>query len=329
MAIFTGTLTKYGHAGSGWTGLREDLSNVISRVSPEETLFLSSMGGGPKPKNTLVEWQTDSLASPSTANAQLEGDDITSVETSDPTVRVGNYCQISRKTLAVSGTNQELDYAGRKNEMARLLAKKSVELKRDIESIMLTSQAPVAGGNTTARKIASLTCWLKTNTSRGTAGADPSWTSGVPTNSTDETTAGLRTYTETIMKTVLQSMWTNGAKHKIMMVGPVNKQRVSTFDGIVTQNINQTTAKPTAIIGAADVYAGDFGTIRVVPNRLQRERDAWFLDFDFLKFRMLRPFKTEKLAKTGDADKRMLLVEWTMEVRNEAALGLAADLTTS
>jgi hypothetical protein len=114
------------------------------------------------------------------------------------------------------------------------------------------------------------------------------------------------------------------------MVGPVNKQRVSTFAGIASSRFNiDGGAKPATIVGAVDLYVSDFGNVATVANRFQRERDAWVLDPEYAKVTTLRPYQQVELAKTGDADKRMLIVEYGHKVLAENAHGLAADLTTS
>lgn len=324
MAIEGNTFTRYDAVG-----LREQLSDVIYNISPMDTPFVSGCSKE-KVKQTLFEWQTDSLAAVDTANKQIEGDDISSFPAVAATTRVGNYSQISRKLLILSGTMEAVDKAGRKSELAYQLAKRGKELKRDIEAICLENLGGDAGGTATARQTATLGAWIKTNDSLGATGASPTYTSGVPGAARTDGTQ--RTFTETISKNVLQSVWVAGGESKIMMVGPFNKTYVSAnHSGIATRNfdLSNTKAKPMGAIASIDVYVSDFGTVRVVPNRFQRERDAWYLDFEYLAIGHLRPFRTIKLAKTGDAEKRMLLVEWGLKVKNEAALGLAADLTVS
>jgi hypothetical protein len=315
----------------GAKGIRESLSNVIYNISPEETPFMSNIGRE-NVKNTFFEWQTDALAAASTTNAQIEGDDVSSYDSTTATVRVGNYTQVSRKTLILSGTLESVDKAGRRSELAYQLAKRSAELKRDMESIMLTNQAATggsAGVSTALRKTGSLLAFIKSNTDKGTTGADPSYTTQPNATRTDATDANLRTFTETILKSVIQKVWAAGGTPKILMVGPVNKQRVSGFAGIAEIRREVTGNKPGVIIGAADVYVSDFGAVSVVPNRFQRERDAFVLDPEYASVAFLRPFQTVELAKTGDAEKRMILVEWGLKVNTEAAHGLAADLTTT
>jgi hypothetical protein len=324
MALVTGTYTRYTAQG-----LREHLTDVIYDISPEDTPFVNGAGRG-KANQTLFEWQTDVLGNVDTANAHLDGDDITSFPTVVPTVRVGNYTQISRKLLIISGTLEAVDKAGRKSELSYQLSRRGAEMKRDMEAISLANQGGDAGGVGTARRTATLGAWVKTNVSfNSTGGGNPVYASGVP--GVARTDGTLRAFTETILKTVIQSAWTSGAKPSTLMVGPVNKQRASGFPGIVTRNfdMSNTTAKPTATIAAVDVYVSDFGTFKVIPNRFQRERDAWLVDFDYVSIMYLRPFQQEALAKTGDAHKRMMLAEWGLKVNQEAALGLCADLTTT
>ncbi len=323
MAAISGTGTRY-----DFQGLRESLMDRIYNVDPQDTPLVSMIGVGKRATQTLEEWQTDEFRA-AAANAQLEGDQA-SYSTPSATVRVGNYTQISRETVSISGTTEAISKAGRKSELAYQIMKKGVEIRLDMEYINLSAQAPDAGGSSTARQIAALNCWVKTNDDFGSGGASPVYTSGVP--SAVRTDGTQRAFTETIAKTVFQLGYTNGAKFKVLMVGPVNKQRVSEdFSGIVTRNfdISNVDPRPTAAIASIDVYVSDFGTVRVIPNRLQRERDAWFLDPEYMELRYLRPFRTEKLAKTGDSEQRMELAEWTLVVTNEKAIGLAADLTTS
>ena len=322
MSLISGTYTRYDAKG-----LREDLEDAIYDISPEETPFISSLSRK-KAMQTLVEWQTDSLASAITTNAVLEGDDAT-FTTPSASVRVGNYTQILNKTCIVSGTLEEVDKAGRKSEMALQIAKRGAELKRDLEATVTNSIGGDAGGTGTARKMATLGAWIKTNDSLGTSGGSPAYTSGVPAAARTDGTQ--RTYTETIAKEVFSACYTAGANPKVMMVGPWNKAVVSGFSGVATRNydLSNVSPKPTAAIGAIDVYVSNFSTVRIIPNRFQRDRDAWFLDFDMLALRPLRPMQTIPLAKTGDAEKRLLQTEVTLQVKNEAGLGLAADLSTS
>lgn len=322
MAVVSGTYLKYDAKG-----LREQLTETIYNISPEETPLTSSIERG-SASQTLFEWQTDSLAAVVTTNAHLEGDDAT-FTTPSATVRVGNYTQISKKTAIVSGTLEQVDKAGRKSEMAYQISKRGAEMKRDIEAMVFLPTAGDAGGAATARTSAGLGAWIKTNDDMGSGGGSPTYTSGVPGAARTDGTQ--RAFTETILKSVLQAVWTQGGTPKVLSVGPFNKGVVSGFSGIATRNFDMSNVKAasTAIIASADVYVSDWGVVRVVPNRYQRERDGWVLDYDLLSLRFLRPMFTEKLAKTGDAEKRQMIAEWTLQVKQEAGLGLAADLNAS
>lgn len=322
MAIQTGTFLTYSAIG-----LREDLSNIIYNISPTSTPFINNIGKGTA-KQTLFEWQTDALAT-AAANAQLVGDDVTATaDTQVATVRLGNRTQISRKLVLVSDTLESVDKAGRKSDMALLMSKAGLELKRDMEFILLSNTGAVTGNSTTAPKTASLLAFLKTNVDFDTtSGVNPTYTSGVP--GAARTDGTVRAFTETILKSVLQKVWTSGGDPKMVMVGPVNKQKVSAFSGIATRFRDVAPGKQAQIVGAADIYIGDFGQVDIVANRFQRERDAFVLDPEYVSLDYLRPMQQKELAKTGDAEKRMLIAEYGLRVMNEAAMGLAADLVTS
>jgi hypothetical protein len=310
-------------------GLREDLENVIYDISPTNTPFMSTVGRV-KCSAVLHEWQTDSLAAVDTGNKQIEGVNITEFAAVAPSTRVGNYCQISNKVFSVSGTLEAVSKAGRASELAFQAVKKAKELKRDMEAIALENIGASAGSTSAARQMATLGAWIKTNTNISSTGSgDPVYTSGVPAAArTDGTTRAL---SETLFKNVCQKIYSSGGDLTLAMFGPINKQNASKFTGIATkyQQFDAAKEAPMPTIGASDVYVSDFGTIRIVANRFQRERDGWLLDPEYLAFGYLRPFHTVQLAKTGDAENRLLQAEWTLVVKNEAAHGIIADLNST
>jgi len=318
MTAPVGTFTVY-DTSSTRGGLREDLSDMIYSISPTDTPLMSTLA---KSKATAVyhEWQTDSLAAATTANALVEGDDAVAT-TASPTYRIGNYTQIVGKTIQVSGTLEAVDKAGRKSQKAYELAKASSEIKRDIETILFANQASTAGSSSSARKMGTMLAWLKTNTSVGTSGADPT-TAG----STTRSDGVVRTFTETLLKEVIREAYISGGNPKVMYVSPIGKQKTSEFTGIAAQRYMAPGDAPTTIIGAADVYLSDFGSVSIVPNRFMRTRDAVVVDPEYAALAYLRPFQTIELAKTGDSEKTQLLAELTLEMRNEAAHGIVADL---
>jgi hypothetical protein len=305
-------------------GLREDLSDIMYNISPTDTPFLSTVG---KTKATAVyhEWQTDSLAA-AAANAAVEGADASSA-TLSPTTRVGNRTQISQKTVAVTGTLQAVDKAGRKSELAYQLSKASSEIKRDMEFTFLNNTVQSNGtAGSTARVLGGLQTWLSSNGDFGSGGSAGSSGTTARTNGTN------RTFTETELKTVIKEVFESGGSPKILMVTPAHKQTVSAFAGIAAQRYMAPSDAPTTIIGAADIYLSDFGSVSVVPNRFMLSGNsanevAFVLDPEYAAVAYLRPFQTIELAKNGDSDRTQLLVEYTLEVKNEAAHGIIADLS--
>lgn len=300
-------------------GNREDLSNIIYDISPTMTPFMSRIAKVGATA-TLHEWQTDSLAAASNANFVIEGDDATT-DASTATARLGNYTAISDKVARVTGTQVANDSAGRANEMDYQVMKRSKELKRDCESILLANNAAVAGNDTTARELAGVESWIATNTSAGSGGADPTG------DGTDARTDGTqRAFAESDLKDVLASIADEGGEPDVIMVGSFNKQALSAFSGNATRTIDSTDQ---ALNTAVHVYVSDFGNLEVVYNRFQRARSALILDSSMWAMATLRDFQRSPLAKTGDTMREQILVEYTLEARNEKASGIVADLTTA
>ena len=301
-------------------GIREDLQDVIYSISPTDTPFMSS-AAREAVKNTFHEWQTDALAAAATNNAVIEGDDAT-LDASSATVRIGNYTQIMDKTVVTTGTQEAVDKAGRASELAYQIAKKSKELKRDIESTLLTNQARAAGNSSTARTFGSIGAWIATNDNLAGDGTSPT-----ANNGSDARNDGTqRALTEDMLKDVIKNVWNAGGNPSVVMVGPFNKQKISGFTGGSTRF---DASEDKTLYTSIDVYSSDFGDLEVVPNRFSRDRDAIVLDMDYWSVGFLRDFTMHELSKTGDAEKRQLLVELTLISRNEAASGGVFDLTTS
>jgi hypothetical protein len=307
-------------------GNREDLSDEIWKISPTETPFFSAID---KIKSSAVnhEWQTVALDAVDTANAQLEGDTI-ALNALTATTRLGNIHQISRKAYGVSRTQQAVDPAGRGNEFDFQKMLKGQALKIDIDAILCgTNQAKNAGNTTTARVTASVLSWIKTNTSKATAG-----TAGVDPAAADGT--GIRTdgtqiaFTEARMKTVLSAIWTQGGKPNIVMTGAFNKQAFSTFTGRSTP---MEQAQSRKIVAAVDAYDSDFGKLKVVPSRNQRARDVLVLETAKWAVGNLpgSAMVAQDLAKVSDTDQGFMVSEYVLESRNEKASGGVFDNTTS
>ncbi len=321
MTLPTNTLATYEGIGN-----REDLADIIYRVDPTDTPFMT---GIEKAKASAVkhEWQTQALATAQTTNAVLEGDDA-AADATTVTVRLSNIAQISRKVPQVSGTQQAVDHAGRGNEMSYQEMLKGLELKRDMEgSLIASTSGSTPGSDVLVRRLGSALSWVRTNTSMstaGTTGSDPTGSDG----SGARTQGTQRAFTEVQLKNVLQGCWVSGGKPSILMTGSFNKQVFSTFTGRASPIEQAATKKITA---GVDAYESDFGVLKVIPNRFCRQRDVWALQDDLwaVAFVNGRRMVSTPLSQTGDSVKRLIVSEYTLESRNEKASGLVTDLTTA
>ena len=335
MAVIANTFNTYEAKG-----IKEDLSELISDISPTTTPFQSNIGSRDA-ENTYFEWQTDALATAS-ATPVVEGQDLSAFTAVTPTARLGNYCQINMRDFIISGTEQRVDKAGRASEVGYQAAKAAKELKRNVEvAALLNGVGAVTGATATARVTAGFPGWLKTNET-STNVTKPSYTGSTPTGAAQVWKAfGTPTaFTEAMLKTTMQECFESGGEPSMLMVGPFNKTVVSSFSGIASSRYNVDGAQPSVIIGAADIYVSDFGNLSVVPNRFLTSvidagagalmnNWAFLIDPDEVKIATLRPYTIESLARTGDADKRMALTEWGLQVNNEAAHGVIAGITSA
>ena len=306
-------------------GIREDLADIIYSISPTETPFMSGVAKT-KATNTLHQWQTDALADVA-ANAAVEGADI-SYATLSPSVLENNYTQISTKGIQVSATNEAVTSAGRNNELAYQVAKGAKELKRDMETALLSNVAKAAGDASTARTLGGCPTWYETNVDAGAGGSGAG-------NGAARTDGTQRAFTEDQLKGILVSCYNEGGNPNMIMVNAFNKQKLSGFTGGSTRF---DAAEDRRLITSIDVYESDFGTMQVSPNRFIRGanataakvgQDAHILDMEYWGVSFLRDFALQTPAQTADADQRFMVAEYTLESRNEKASGLITDLTTS
>jgi hypothetical protein len=313
-------------------GNREELSDTIHMITPEETPGISLLGRM-SIESIHPEWQTDTLATPVETNNVPEGNDW-SFDAITPTVRVGNYAQISEKSFIISATQEKTDKAGRKSEVARETAKKGVELRTDIEVTVFSNQASSAGtGNgATNRTSGGFRAWSTTNDSVGAgAGASGSFAGGLVVAATDGTQ---RAFTKALLDDVILSTYNAGGNPDVLMVSPYVKMVFSRLldDADVVPLRKAVTNGQATIVAAADTYLSDFGLITVVPNRQMARagatiaRNAYLIDAKMAKVGYFRDIKVNTPAKTGDSEKRVLNCEWTLVMKNEAAHGVVADL---
>ena len=335
MGIVTGTLETYQAKG-----IREDLSDIIYNISPTETPFMMMIGRGTATQATH-EWQVDELAAADADNKFEEGSEITTFPTTAVTSRVTNFAQISRKLLIISGTVEVVDKAGRKSELAYQLAKRAKELKRDMESILIAGrtdpltvapQSKTIGASTVAGQLGPYETWMTTAANQpqsiGTGGVATAQTDGFsPTNGAQRTDAAApRPFAESDLKEVIREAWTQGGDPSVIMTGPFNKQALSAFSGNTTRFDR---SEDMRLVTAVDIYVSDYGEHRVVPNRFSRDRSVLVITPRMWSVDYLRGFRQFALAKTGDAEKRELLAEYTLRASNPHASGMVADLTVS
>lgn len=300
---------------------REDLIDQVYKITPADTPFMSAV---PRNKATAVlhEWSTQALSAVNTSNARLEGDALTRAAATNP-ARKQNYCQISSRDATVTGTQRATNPAGIDDMLAYQMSLKSVELRKDMEAILLGNTGQNAGNTTTARTLRSFNAWISGNGSRGANGAD---STAATAAATDGTAGDIRTLSEAMLKDAIKDAFDDGGEPTMALVGSFNKQVVSGFAGRSSQQ--QIVAKD-VILGAATIYASDFGDIKIVPNRTQRGRDVFVIDPTKVAVSYLRGFEPQELGRVGDAVTRDIISEYTLEMRHPDAHAGIFDLATS
>lgn len=325
MAVLGGTFQT-----TSSTTNRETLSDIVSRITPQDTPIYSMIGKDTA-EGVHPEWVIDTLASPG-SNIQLEGDEYSFSSTTAPS-RVGNYTQIMRKTWILSETQEKVSEAGRVLKRKETKLKRGIELRKDVEFAIVAAQASVAGAT---RQLGSLSTWLTSNVSRGATGANGGFSSGTgltvaPTNGTQ------RAFTKALMDTVMQSGYQSGANFGHIVCSPYVKSVFVTFmsdTNVASFRYAVSGTSKNTIVATADVYEGPFGKVLVHPNRVMagaaaQARNVFFLDTEYLSFMWLRKIAEDTEAagvKTGDAKKGVLIGEGTLKVKNEAGLGVVADV---
>jgi hypothetical protein len=326
MAQVSGTTDTY-----DVVGIAEDVEDAIFDISPTETPLYSMIAKRKKASNTLHQWQTDSLAA-AAANRQVEGDDA-SFTTASPTTLLANYTQIVRKTVIVSETADVVRKYGRASELARLSNKYAKEWKRDVEFALAQNQASSAGGTATARSSAGLESMIAGNRivpTGNTTGTTPGYAAGVWAAPTDGTaTTVLTADMKTLLDNGIEAAWNDGGDPSVIMVNSTQKKRISTIPGVSTfagtYNVQKGNNQG-LVVGGADVYISDFGDHKVMLNRFMRQRTIFGLDKEYISVATLRGFRVKDLAKTGDADKKMMIGELCLVVDNPDAHFKIQDL---
>lgn len=320
MAVPSNTIQTMSRVGN-----REDLSDIISNISPTETPFVTAIGRE-KAEAVYTEWQTDALVSANANNKAVQGDDLSN-ENRPATTRLGNYTQIFTKVIGTSTTQQAVKAAGRANEHAYQIAKAGREIKRDREARYTGNFAAVPPTSTVAGEAAGALAFMNVNASRGAGGVNPvlsGGTTGYP--SAAATNGTQRAFTEALLKSAIAQAWNAGGEPTLVIMSLAQKQIAATFSGLAQQR-RETGSKRLTIIAGADVYVSDVGELQFVPDRFCSARDALIIDPEMWAIRTLDPMQKRKLATTGLADRDAMYVEETLVCRNAGGSSVIADLT--
>lgn len=320
MAVPSNTIQAVGRVG-----IREDLSDRIGELFPDDAPVKRAIGTGPKAKQVYTEWQTDGLKAANGDNKAVQGDDLAN-ESRPNTVRVGNYTQIMTKVISSSTTMEASDAAGRRSELARESMKALKEIQTDLETRICSKSPAVPPTSSVAGEMAGMLAWIKTNDNRGAGGADPTYSGGASGYPSAAMTNGtLRTYAESQLKTVLASAWAAGGNPKLVVTSIGLKQTAATFAGLATQR-REAGNKRLTIVAGADFYVSDVGEVQFVPSRFTTGRDALVIDPDYWELAYLDPLQPRELAVTGLATRKAWYMEVTMRSLNEAASGAVCDI---
>lgn len=361
---------------------REDLANFISMITRDETPFMSSIG---KTKATALyhEWQTDSLEAPGDSKV-VEGLDYTIpgattfLGGANPAQtaamigdqfnpigpfrsRLGNYCQINGKTLAVSGTRRAIDQAGVADEYAYQLKKRGTELRRDLEHDLIHKYQ--GASSSAIRTMGGYQAWINISTEAGSN----DFQGGQTDNGTvllngagAATNEGIGTHAPTLsasrvslslsqIDSVMQAIYEEGGKATKIMLSP--KLRRDFSDLMVTDSgVRRNIDMDGKLRQSVDIYMSDFGDLMVVPNYIMgldyatgstpgaaqstvttanNSKDSCALVYDPMWFAVatLRPLQEVDVGQRGDSTIGMMVEECTFEVKNPLGCGAIYNLS--
>jgi len=281
-------------------GNREDLLDIITDISPEETPMFTRFKKY-KANAKYMEWQTDSLET-AASNKAVEGADFSFSRPSVRT-RTGDYTQIFANTYSVSSTQEATDTAGVSSEMAYQASKAMKEHKRDIEYALI-NETGSAGASGTARSLKGVPSWVSTNKTCGNSCA----------------------LTETMYNTLLQDIWDQGGNPDVTYVNGWQKRKISGFS---TENTRYISGEDKKLVNSVSVYESDFGLQTIILDRFVTASILLALQEDLWGIGVFRPSHNVKIAKIADAERAAIVGEYTLVSRNEAGSGQLYALATS
>jgi len=282
-------------------GNREDLTDIITNISPVETPFFSRFGKT-KASGVYHEWQTDALAN-AADNANIEGADYTFSKPASRT-RTGGYVQYFRTAVEVSDLQRMVDTAGLEDEFAYQMAKKMKEHARDIELALVTGTGN-SGASGTARRLKGVLAWISTTNTTGTG-------------------TGTQALSEAMFNDTLEDIWDQGGIPDFAYANGSQKRKISDFTGGTTKNLN---AEEKVIYQGVDVYDSDFGRIKIVPHRHMTSSVVAILQNDLWKVATVSGTRKTDVAKIGASTRAVIETYLTLESRNEKGSGKITQLS--
>lgn len=313
MAKVTNAFTTYGAKGN-----REDLADAIYNIDPTGRPFVSMIGER-SVSNRGFDWQTEKLPNADTDNAKEEGFQLVRMAAT-PTLRQINVTQISSRDATVSGSQEAADAAGKRGEMSHQIALQGKQLLIDMDIIASRGQPRNDGddsGTPVARRTRAMEHWITSNVSYGATGANPASPTAPITDGT------IRTFSEGLLGDAIQRGYESGGKPTKLLMGPYAKRKFSTFIGRTNSRV---TVDADEVSNSVDYYLSDFGELQAVPSLNVRPRSILGIDPKMAKIAYYRRLRKDDIAKIGDAETKMLVVEWGLQVNNEAAHFKIADV---
>tara|TARA_Y100000310_G_scaffold239502_1_gene243107 strand:- start:556 stop:1551 length:996 start_codon:yes stop_codon:yes gene_type:complete len=304
-------------------GIREDLANIVYRIDPEEVPFQSNISTKGKASQRYTEWQVQTLATPSTTNFQLEGDEPAATAATARS-RIGNRTAISFKTFAVTTTANVVDVAGISDEMDEQRLLRGLELKRDMEVILLNNNAQAAGGTLTVAECAGLATYI-TNTDLSAVALYTAAT-GDGTDAWNFANTTSQALSLTILNSALKSAYVDGGSPSMVLLSPDKKidfsglALASSISGAaqVRQSISKTQAA--AIVGSVESWLSDFGSLSVTVDRQMAsdtaflDNTAFLVDPKYAEVLFLEGMQSRPLATVGLSDKEMVFANYSLRV---------------
>ena len=283
------------------TGKTFDLTKGITMISPDDTPLMSLFGRAEPATQVIHSWEEEELGDPKD-NAQIEGFTYVPEEPGDTSLK-DNVCQIFSRGYKVTDTNQAIKRYNVKDYLARKMQQAMKLLALDVEKAITTNTKKISGNATTARKMAGLQYYVKTNVS---------------------TAVSARALTYDLLNDMFENIYKCGGNPDVVAVSPRNKRIISLLLPLSTERSQPAGQKK--LVQTIDVIEGDFGRKRIVTDRWIDNEKAYVLSTDYCKLSYLRPFKTVDLPKTADQVAKQITGELTLEVRAEKASGIIDKL---